>query len=131
MTASRQSIAYLLCAALTAAGVGAGVLAHRLWDVRNDIERLAAQLTCEIVELPLGTAAGELAVIDRADAGAVIAAVLKALEAIEQPLRDQRFPDNRNDPAHMPSVTQILRTMPSNIHCRRNGARSQALLWHG
>ena len=51
----------------------------RVRDPDRATERLAAQLTCEIVELPLGPAAGELAVIDGADAGAIIAAILEAL----------------------------------------------------
>ena len=81
--------------------------------------------------LPFGAAADQLAIVDGADAGAVVAAIFHPLEPVDQPLRDQRFPDNRNDPAHRPSVTQILRTMPSNIHCRRNGRRRQPLLWQG
>ncbi len=97
-------------------------------DADRSAERLARQLAGQVFELSFGPPPSQLAMVDGADAGAIVAAIFEALEAIEQPLRDQRFPDNRNDPAHRPSVTQILRTMPSNIHCRRNGARSQALL---
>ncbi len=100
-------------------------------DADRSAQRLARQLAGQVFEFSFRSTARQLAMVDGADAGAIVAAIFEALEAVEQPLRDQRFPDNRNDPAHRPSVTQFLRTMPSNFHCRRNGARRQALLWHG
>jgi hypothetical protein len=50
--------------------------------------------------------------LDRADAGAVIAAILEPLEAIEQALSDFTFADNSNDSAHSPSEARCsFRTM--------------------
>ena len=75
----------------------------RVRDADGAAERLSAQLAREVVELSLGAAAGEVALIDRADAGAVIAAIFEALQAIEQALRNDFLADNSNDPAHAPS----------------------------
>ena len=54
----------------------------------------------EIVELALGAAPLELAVVDRADAGGIIAAIFEPLEAVEQPLRDVRLADDPDNSAH-------------------------------
>ncbi len=75
--------------------VGAPCVAQRVWAMPTIAgQRLCAELAREIVELALGAAALELAVVDRADAGAVIAAIFEPLEAVEQPLRD-RLPCRR------------------------------------
>ena len=72
--------------------VGAPWVAQRVWAMPIvPPSGSRRQLAREIVELAFGAAAGELAMVDRADAGAVIAAIFEALEPIEQPLRDFSF----------------------------------------
>jgi hypothetical protein len=61
-------------------------------DAGDAVERIGLQLAREIVELALGPPPLELAVVDRADAGRVIAAIFEPLEPVEQPLRDIAFP---------------------------------------
>ena len=65
------------------------------------VERLRLELAREILELALGAAALELAMVDRADARRVIAAIFEPLEAVEQPLRDVGPSDNPDNPAHL------------------------------
>src|SRR5829696_5034494 len=72
----------------------------RVRDADGAAERFSAQLTRQIVELTLGAAAGEVAVLDGADAGAVITAIFEALQAIEQALGHFSFADDSNDSAH-------------------------------
>ena len=70
--------------------VGAPWVAQRVWAMPMvPASGLAASSRGEIVELALGAAAVELAVVDRADAGAVIAAIFEPLQPVEQPLRDR------------------------------------------
>jgi hypothetical protein len=66
----------------------------RVGDPDRAAERLAAQFPREIVELSLRAAPREIAVIDRANTGAVVAAIFKALEAVEQPLSNFTFADD-------------------------------------
>ena len=62
--------------------------------------RVARQLALEIAELALGTPADELPFMQRADAGAVVAPVLHAAQAIDEPLRDRFLADDTDDAAH-------------------------------
>jgi hypothetical protein len=64
------------------------------------VERIGRKLTREIVELALGAAANQRAIVDRTDAGGIIAAIFEPLEAVEQPLRDIAVADNSNYTAH-------------------------------
>ena len=71
--------------------VGAPCVAQRVWAMPvAPCSGFSAELAREIVELALGAAALELAIVDRADAGGVIAAIFEPLEPVEQPLRDVR-----------------------------------------
>ena len=72
----------------------------RMGDADVATEGIGLQLGCEIIQLALGAAAVELAAVDGADAGAVIAAIFEALQPIEQPLRDGGFSDNSDNSAH-------------------------------
>ena len=85
--------------------VGAPWVAQRVWAMPIVAgERLRRQLAREVVELALGPAALELAVVDGADAGAVIAAIFEPLEPVEQALRDSLFADDADDSAHVISA---------------------------
>ena len=68
------------------------------------VRQAAATLTREFADQPIElarrAAADQLAVMDRADPGAVIAAILHPPEAIDQPLRDLFLADDTDDSAH-------------------------------
>jgi hypothetical protein len=53
-------------------------------DADHAIERFARELLFQIPELAFGTPAREHAVLERGDAGGIIAAVFEALERIDQ-----------------------------------------------
>src|SRR5262249_55880897 len=72
----------------------------RVRNSRDPAQRMLGKLAGEIFELALGPASLELAVLDRTDAGRVIAAIFKALQAVEQPLRDVALSDYADNPAH-------------------------------
>ena len=61
---------------------------------------MGLQLAREVVELALGAPPLELSTVDGADTGRVIAAILKPLQAIEQPLRDCAPSHDSNNSAH-------------------------------
>src|SRR5262245_51668937 len=69
-------------------------------DADRPTERLLAQLPGEIVELPFGAATNELTMIDRADAGTVVAAIFEPLQAVIEPLGYLALADNSDDSAH-------------------------------
>ena len=73
----------------------------RMSNADAPMQRVGGELTREIFELPLRPAADELAVIDGADTGGVVAAILEPLQAVEQPLRDVAIPNNPYDSAHL------------------------------
>ena len=82
---------------------------NAMWEAGAEAVTIQGQLTYQVTEpRQLAGAAPELdlAVPQDGDAGRVIAAIFEALETVEQPLRNFRFPDNRNDTAHSPSATQ-------------------------
>ena len=53
-------------------------------------ERRAAELVLEVAELALGAAAREVAVLQRRDAGRIVAAVFQPLQRIDQQRRHRR-----------------------------------------
>ena len=90
--------------------VGAPWVAQRVWAMPvMPCSGSAAELAREIVELALRPPPLELAVIDRADAGGIIAAIFEPLEPVEQPLRDVAFADDPDNPAH-----GLLRSLPGH-----------------
>ena len=94
----------------------------RVRDSGASMQRLRRELSREIVELALRPAADELASIDRADAGQVIAAIFEPLEPIEQPLRDVALPDNPDNSAHK------LTRQPSSSSARGSGGPNRRCL---
>ena len=63
-------------------------------------QRLVSEPGDKRLQFALGAAAAELAVIERGDAGGVVAAVFEALERIDQMAGDRFAPENSDDPAH-------------------------------
>ena len=63
-------------------------------------QRLAREPFFQRGELALGAAAAERAVIERGDAGGVVAAVFQALERLDQMAGDRLASDDSDDPAH-------------------------------
>ena len=88
-------------------------------DADAAVQRLRLELAREIVELALGAPADELAVVDRADTGGIVAAIFEALQPVEQPLSDVRFPDNSDNPAH------TLTRQPFSSFVHGNGGPSR------
>ena len=106
------------------ADVGAPCVAQRVWAMPvSPCSGSAVEFAREIVELALGAAPLELAVIDRADAGAIIAAIFEPLEAVEQPLRDVALPDDADNSAH-----RYLGRLPGHPLAEALGPAGDALL---
>ncbi len=63
--------------------------------------RIASQLLNQIVQLTFGTAADQFAIVDRADARAVIAAIFHPAQAIDHPLCHMAIADNSDNSAHI------------------------------
>ena len=72
----------------------------RVGDPRRTVQRLLGERSRQIFELALGPPPLELAVGDRANAGGIVAAILQALETVEQALRDVRLADDPDDTTH-------------------------------
>ena len=70
-------------------------------DADRPRQRRGGELAREIVELALGAAAIEPAVHERADAGAVIAAIFEPPQPVHEPRRGFLAPDDSDDPAHI------------------------------
>ena len=86
------------CALLS---VGLPWVAQRVWPMPMcAVERLAAQPRFEVAQLALGAAARQRAVLERGDAGRIIAAIFEALERIDQLARDRLTAENSDNPAH-------------------------------
>ena len=63
-------------------------------------ERLAREPRFEIAQLALGAPAGELSVLQRGDAGRVVAAVFEPLERVDERARDRLTSENAHNSAH-------------------------------
>ena len=64
-------------------------------------ERLASQPLLEVLELAFGAAARQVALLQRRDAGGVVAAIFEALERIDHQGRDRLATQYPDDPAHV------------------------------
>jgi len=107
----------------------------RVGDSGDTVQWIGRKLAREIIELALGAAADELAILDGTNAGRVIAAIFEPLQAIEQPLRDVRFSDDPDNSTH---VTRLLfessargsggpnRLCPFAPFARRRGCRPRS-----
>jgi len=62
--------------------------------------RVPLDLEHQVDQLALGAAADQFAVVQRADARAVVAAVFHSPQAIDEPLRDRGLADDADDSAH-------------------------------
>ena len=63
-------------------------------------ERFLFEPDLQRMQLAFGAAARQHAVIDRGDAGGVIAAIFEALERIDQMSCDRRAAENSDNPTH-------------------------------
>ena len=63
-------------------------------------ERLGHEPRLEVDELSLGAAAGEAPVLERRDAGGIVAAIFKPLQRIHDQRRDRPMTQNADDAAH-------------------------------
>ena len=62
--------------------------------------RMVRQFHDQVVELPLGPATDQLAVLNRADTGAVVAAVFHPAHPVDKTLRNGLVADNTDNSAH-------------------------------
>ncbi len=72
----------------------------RMTDADRAAERFALQPCFERVQFAFGAATAEHAMIERRDAGGIVAAILETLECIDELTRDRLVSDNSDDPAH-------------------------------
>ena len=76
-------------------------VAQRVWPMPMAPESGACgQLRSRLRELALGAAALEPAVLERGDAGGIVAAVFKPLQRLDDLRRDRRLADDSDDAAH-------------------------------
>ena len=68
-------------------------------DADQALQRLAVQPALEIAELALGAATRQHAMLERGDAGGIIAAVFEALERIDELPRHRFMAENSNNSA--------------------------------
>jgi len=95
---------------------------------RGAMQGMLGELARQIVELALGAAPFELAALDRADAGRIVAAIFEALQPVEQALRDVRFADDPDDPAHASRISFnrcAREAMPGRANYRGSACRAQ------
>ena len=93
----------------------------RMRDADVTVKRIGVELALQILELALGPPPLELAVLDRADPGAVIAPIFETLEPVEQPPRDRFTPDNPDNSTHARTrsfgpVRRLLCTSGALVH---------------
>ena len=85
-------------------GVGLGRLAVRrpagVADADRAHERLGGEPRLEVLQLSLGAPAREPAVLERRDAGRVVAAVFEALQRVDDRARNRARPENAHNSAH-------------------------------
>ena len=97
-------------------GVGRGRGAVRrpagMRDTRRARRRIARQLDDQVAELTGSAPADELAAVDRADPGAVIAAVFHPPQAVDQTIRHLFPADDTDDAAHAYAIF-LFRWLPA------------------
>ena len=80
--------------------VGLPWVAQRVWPMPMvPLQRLAVQPRLEIAELALGAPARQRAVLERGDAGGIVAAIFEALERVDELPRHRLTAENSNNPA--------------------------------
>ena len=73
----------------------------RVGDARRSTQRVSRELAREVVELALRAPPVQPALVDRADARRIIAAIFQPLEPVEQPFSDAGLPNDPDDSAHV------------------------------
>jgi len=68
-------------------------------DADQALERVALQPRLEIAELALGAPTRQCAMLERGDAGGIVAAVFEALERVDKLPRHRFMAENSNDSA--------------------------------
>ncbi len=80
--------------------VGLPWVAQRVWPMPiGPLQRLALQPRLEIAKLALGPPTRQRAMLERGDAGGIIAAVFKALERVDELPRHRFMAENSNNSA--------------------------------
>ena len=72
----------------------------RVADAGRAGERLGLQPRLEIDELAAGAPARQLAILERGDAGGIVAAIFEPLQRIDDERRDRLAAQNADNPAH-------------------------------
>ena len=87
------------CALLS---VGAPCVAQRVWPMPMvPLERLAVQPRLEIAQLAFGAAARQRAVLERGDAGRIVAAIFEPLQRVDELPRHRLAAENPDNAAHV------------------------------
>ena len=85
-------------------GVALGRLAMRrpagVADAGRALQRLDRESGLQIAQLALGAAALDAAILQRGDAGGIVAAIFETLERIDDQPRDRAVTENSDDAAH-------------------------------
>ena len=81
----------------------------RMADAGGAGERLRLQLGFEVDELAAGAAARQKPVLERRDAGRIIAAIFEPLQRVDDERRDRLPPQNADDPAHRSILLETRR----------------------
>ena len=73
----------------------------RMADAGAAGKRLRGEPFLEVAELALGPAAGQMAVLERRDAGRIVAAIFEPLQRIDEQRRHRPRPENPDNAAHV------------------------------
>ena len=87
----------------------------RMADAAVACERLAGEALFEVLQLTFGTAAREVAAFQRRDARRVVAAILEALERLDDFLGDRFAPEYSDDPAHGKACPFVPKQCPTGV----------------
>jgi hypothetical protein len=71
-------------------------------DADRAAQRIGAELVFEIAEFAFGAATPNRAILERGDAGTVIAAIFEPLQRLDHTVRDRRNSDDPDNAAHGP-----------------------------
>ena len=72
----------------------------RVADAGAPLQRLVGEPQLQVLELALGAAAVEMAVLDGGDAGRIVAAILEPPQRVDEIARDRLRSENADDAAH-------------------------------
>ena len=95
-------------------------------DAGRPGQRRAIEGGGEVAQFPLGAAAVDVAIDQRRDAGAVIAAVFQPAQAVQQQRRRRPRSDHANDAAHVSLASFCSRGTPRRIRVLSLAARARS-----